>query len=44
MNTPNPVPAAEIDASRSDLRPSARSSRPIHRPETGAHGRFGDRR
>jgi hypothetical protein len=44
MNTPNPVPVAEIDAPRGDLRPGEHSPRPIHHSETGANGRRGDRR
>ena len=41
MNTPNLVAHSETGGLRSDLRPSKRSPRPIHHPETGTHSGFG---
>jgi hypothetical protein len=41
MNTPNLAGEVRIDALRGVLRPSARSPRPIHHPETRPGGRFG---
>jgi hypothetical protein len=38
MNTPILAPELETDALRGDLRPSARSPRPIHLPQTCTDG------